>query len=251
MIIAIEGADQAGKATQARMLAEALERRGLSTETFAFPDYSTPVGKLIKADLNRVSQPRGHGAAPEAPQLLHTLLAANRWEALPRIRTALDAKDVVLMNRYYHSNLAYGLARGLTRRWLRGLDYGLPEPDVVLILDITAHESFKRKSAGRDRFESDAPLLKRVRYMYHSKSCRGRQERWEVVDAIGTRQAVHARVLAAVSPAVHQLCGVWVAEPKAAALATAPATPRQAAQNLKFARAAAALGWPPPASASS
>ena len=247
MIIAIEGADQAGKTTQTQMLAEALERRGLGTETFAFPDYETPVGRQIKASLH-LDGAAGFGQPP--PQLMHILLAANRWEALPRIRAALDANDIVLMNRYYHSNLAYGMARGLTRRWLENLDAGLPKSDLVIVLDIDAVESFKRKSSGRDRFERGKGLLKEVRLRYCDEACLDK-EHWKVINAIGSRQAVHARVLTAVSPAVHQLCGVWVAEPKAAALATAPVTPRQAAQNLKFARAAAALGWPPPASASS
>lgn len=206
MIIAIEGADQAGKTTQARMLAEALERHGLSTETFAFPDYETPVGRQIKVSLN-LDGAAGPGQPP--PQLLHTLLAANRWEALPRIRTALATNDVVLMNRYYHSNLAYGVARGLERRWLKNLDYGLPESDLVIVLDIDAAESFKRKSSGRDRFERDKDLLKKVRLRYYDEA-RLHNKHWKVINAIGTRQDVHARVLTTTAPVVNLLCGAKI-----------------------------------------
>ncbi len=206
MIIAIEGADQAGKTTQTRMLAEALELRGLSTETFAFPDYETPVGRQIKASLN-LGGATGPGQPPS--QLLHILLAANRWEALPRIRTALDTKDVVLMNRYYHSNLAYGVARGLERRWLKNLDDGLPESDLVIVLDIDAAESFKRKSSGRDRFERDKDLLKKVRFRYYDEA-RLHNKHWKVINAIGTRQDVHARVLTTTAPVVNLLCGVKI-----------------------------------------
>ena len=220
MIIAIEGADQAGKATQARMLATALERHGLPTETFAFPDYATPVGRRIKASLRLAGSAAGTGRPASAPpQLLHLLLAANRWEALPRIRTALDAGRTVLMNRYYHSNMVYGLARGMRRGWLGSLDAGLPESDLVIVLDVDPSESFRRKSAGRDGFERDAELLGRVRSLYRAEARRDRR-RWKVVDAHGPRRAVHARVLAAAAPAVRRLRGVRITPPAGASAAT-------------------------------
>lgn len=214
MIISIEGADQAGKATQAGLLAAALGRRGLPTAEFEFPDYGTPVGGQIRTSLRRAGAGAGSGQPPP-PQLLHLLLAANRWEALPRIRAALDAGSVVVMNRYYHSNLVYGLARGMGRRWLQALDAGLPESDVVVVLDVDPSESFRRKSAGRDGFERDAALLGAVRSLYRAEARRDRR-RWKVVDALGSRRAVHARVAAAVAPAVRRLRGVRLAPPPAA-----------------------------------
>ena len=240
MIISIEGADQAGKTTQAEMLVAALEQHGLSTRTFAFPDYSTPVGTQIRASLERTDA-TGHGP----PQLLHTLLAANRWEALPRIRAALAARSVVVMNRYYHSNLAYGMARGLDRYWLKNLDAGLPESDIVIVLDIDAAESFRRKRAGRDSFESDRGLLERARYIYCREACWDRR-RWKVVDAIGTREDVHSRVFAAAVPAVNRLCGTQIELPEAV-----HSDPPFIQQILKLARGAAATVWRPPGSASS
>lgn len=213
----MEGADQAGKTTQVQLLADALGRHGLTTETLEFPDYSTPVGGQIKASLNLAGAPGSGRSTP--PQLLHVLLAANRWEALPRIRSALEARDVVLMNRYYHSNLAYGLARGLDRRWLENLDAGLPRSDLVIVLDMDAAESFRRKSSGRDRFERNRDLLERVRLRYCDEACLDK-ERWRVVNAVGTRQDVHARVLAAAAPSVNALCGALIEPPP-----PAPAAP--------------------------
>lgn len=48
------------------------------------------------------------------------------------------------MNRYYHSNLIYGLANGLKQSWLENLDVGLPKADLVILLDVTQKESFSR-----------------------------------------------------------------------------------------------------------
>jgi dTMP kinase len=40
------------------------------------------------------------------------------------------------MNRYYQSNLIYGLVNGLPPEWLEHLDAGLPKADLVIVLDV-------------------------------------------------------------------------------------------------------------------
>ena len=59
------------------------------------------------------------------------------------------------MNRYYQSNLIYGLANGMKRKWLENLDAGLPKADLVILLDVTQRESFRRKKTRRDKFEKN------------------------------------------------------------------------------------------------
>lgn len=216
VLIVLEGGDQAGKATQARMLADALARAGLGVETLEFPDYATPIGRQIEGLLKGPAEPGGGGGAlsppppPQPPQVLHLLLAANRWEALPRIRAALKSGRAVVVDRYYHSNIVYGTAAGLDRRWLEGLDDGLPRPDLVIVLDIPPAESFRRKAAGRDRFESDMGLLKRVRFLYLHEAV-GDRRHWAAVDASGSREEVHASVVRAAGPAVLKKHGVDLA----------------------------------------
>lgn len=216
VLIVLEGGDQAGKATQARMLADALARAGLGVETLEFPDYATPIGRQIEGLLKGPAEPGGGGGAPspppppQPPQVLHLLLAANRWEALPRIRAALKSGRAVVADRYYHSNIVYGTAAGLDRRWLEGLDDGLPRPDLVIVLDIPPAESFRRKAAGRDRFESDMGLLKKVRFLYLHEAV-GDRRHWAAVDASGSREEVHASVVRAAGPAVLKKHGVDLA----------------------------------------
>lgn len=215
MLIVLEGGDQAGKATQARMLADALARAGLGVETLEFPDYATPIGRQIESLLRVPAEPDGGGGGarsppPPPPQVLHLLLAANRWEALPRIRAALKSGRAVVVDRYYHSNIVYGTAAGLDRRWLEGLDDGLPRPDLVIVLDIRPAESFRRKAAGRDRFESDKGLLKRVRFLYLHEAVDDRRH-WVAVDASGSCEEVHARVVRAAGPAVRKKHGIDLA----------------------------------------
>lgn len=188
MIVAIEGTDQAGKGTQAAMLARALRRRGTPCALFSLPDYATPVGRVLRSLLASRGEVR--------PQVIHALMSANRWEVLPRIERALSSGRLVIMDRYYHSNVAYGTANGLRRAWLESLDRGLPRSDIVILLDSGGAESLARKPAGRDRFERDAEFLGRVSRAYRRMARRGR---WRVIDASLPRADIHAQVLRAVA----------------------------------------------------
>ncbi|MBI5378053.1 MAG: dTMP kinase, partial [Thaumarchaeota archaeon] len=145
MIIVLEGFDQAGKGTQSKLLAKTLKARKLKCKIFNFPDYSTPIGKEIKHYLS--------GKRKFPPQVIHCLLAANRWEKSKEIEDALSKDYVLIMNRYYQSNLVYGVTNGLELEWLSNLDAGLPKEDLVIVLDVEPRESFSRKKIQRDKFE--------------------------------------------------------------------------------------------------
>ena len=184
MIVAIEGGDQAGKTTQTAMLARALKRQKISTATFSFPDYSTPIGREISKYLG--------GKRKFPPQVIHCLLAANRWEKLGEISDAASKNQMVIMNRYYHSNLVYGMVNGIKQDWLENLDKGLPKADLVILLDISQKESFRRKKSGRDKFEKDEAFLRDITRTYKSVA---RKRRWKIVDASKPKQQVHQDIV--------------------------------------------------------
>lgn len=188
MIIVIEGGDQAGKKTQTALLARALKQQKIKTATFSFPDYKTPIGKEIAKYLN--------GKRKFPPQVIHCLLAANRWEKLNEIITAQSKNSVVIMNRYYHSNLIYGLANGMKRKWLTNLDEGLPKADLVVLLDVTQKESFSRKKTNRDKFEKNEEFLRNISKIYKTVA---KNEHWRIIDASKSKQEVHANILKAIS----------------------------------------------------
>jgi len=184
MIIVIEGSDQAGKKTQSGMLAQALRRRKIKTALFSFPDYSTPLGKEISGFL------RGKRKFP--PQVIHCLLAANRWERADDIAKAHEQNSVIIMNRYYQSNLVYGAANGLKLKWLEGLDSGLPKADLVIVLNVSQDESFRRKRSNRDKFEKNTEFLKKISKTYERLA---RKYGWHLVDASQTKHQVHQQIM--------------------------------------------------------
>ena len=184
MIIVIEGGDQAGKLTQSKMLERALKKRKLKTKLFHFPDYQTPIGKEIRQYLD--------GKRKFPPQVIHCLLSANRWEKLDQIKAAQEKNSVLIMNRYYHSNLVYGIANGLKQKWLEGLDAGLPKADIVILLDVTQKESFSRQKKNRDKFEKNEQFLRKISKLYQTTA---KQKRWKIIDASKPKQQVHEEIM--------------------------------------------------------
>ncbi len=184
MIIVIEGGDQAGKLTQSTLLEKALKKRKIKTKVFHFPDYKTPIGKEIKKYLD--------GKRKFPPQVIHCLLAANRWEKLNEILVAQEKNSVLIMNRYYHSNLVYGIANGMKQKWLDNLDAGLPKGDLVILLDVTQKESFRRQKTRRDKFEKNEEFLRKISKIYKKIA---KKKHWEIINASKSKQEIHEEIL--------------------------------------------------------
>ena len=197
LIVAIEGLDKAGKQTQSRMLGRALAGEDITSKLFHFPNYRTLIGNTIARHL--ASRHR-RGEAP-APQALHCLQAANKWDELGRINDACQGYDVVIMDRYYASNRAYGAAKGLDPGWLANLEDGLPQADVTILLDISVEESFKRRPDDRDTFERDKEFLEGVRAGYDKMA---KREGWAVIPADRPRDEVHRDILESLMPVIRK-----------------------------------------------
>ena len=192
MIIVIEGGDQAGKLTQSTLLEKALKKQKIKTKLFHFPDYETPIGKEIRKYLD--------GKRKFPPQVIHCLLAANRWEKLDAILAAEKKNSVLIMNRYYHSNLVYGLANGLKQKWLESLDEGLPKADLIILLDVTQKESFSRtprnkiggKVMKRDKFEKNKEFSTKISNLYRTVA---KKKHWKIINATKSKIEVHEEIL--------------------------------------------------------
>jgi dTMP kinase len=183
MIIVLEGFDQAGKKTQSKLLADFLKTTNKKSMIFSFPDYTTPIGKEIKNFLN--------GKRKFTPQVIHCLLAANRWERSSDIKEALSKNYIVIMNRYYQSNLVYGKVNGLDLNWLENLDKGLPKENIVILLDVKISDSFSRKKQRRDKFEKDKTFALKIADTYRKLA---KKYGWYVINASQNKDQVHQEV---------------------------------------------------------
>jgi dTMP kinase len=181
-IIVIEGTDKAGKTSQSRMLAETLKVSGKVCVILDFPDYTTPIGMEIKAFLE--------GKRDYLPEVKHLLFSANRWEKKKEIESMLENGTIIVMNRYWQSNLVYGVANGMDINWLLRLDKGLPKEDIVLVMLVNPNISAKRAEM-QDAFESD-PQLAAKAYKNYLKFAK--QYRWKVIDGSKSKEQVHQEI---------------------------------------------------------
>ena len=186
MIIVLEGTDKAGKTTQSRMLVEAIKAIGRDCVVVDFPDYATPIGMEIKAFLD--------GRRDYPAETKHLLFSANRWEKKKEIESMVESGAIVIMNRYWQSNLIYGAANGMDTDWLLKLDKGLPKEDVVIVILVNTGISTERAET-LDTFESDKQLAANAyrNYLKYAKKFG-----WQVIDGSKSRDQVHQQVMKAV-----------------------------------------------------
>ena len=171
IFVAIEGIDAAGKKTQTSLLNSWLRSRGLSTRTLSFPVYETTIGREIRKFLE--------GAVSYPPEVRAMLYAANRWETKGELDSILSKCYATIVNRYVGSYLAYGVSSGLGLEWLLNLEAGLPEPDVVVVLDAPPANLAPRRG-GKDSYERNASLQAKARSVYLELAGKFG---WTVVDA--------------------------------------------------------------------
>lgn len=180
-IIVFEGIDKAGKTTQAKLLEKKL---GSKCVRIDFPDYSTPIGKEIKQFLD------GKRDYPDEVKMM--LLSANRWEKKIQIEKTVAKGTTIIMNRYYQSNLVYGISKGLKLDWLLSLDKGMPEANLVIVIDIKPKTLARRSKNVVDTFEKDLGLIRRVKKNYRIL---GKRFNWRIVEGENSVEEVHSQVL--------------------------------------------------------
>jgi dTMP kinase len=164
------------------MLAETLKASGKVCVILDFPDYTTPIGMEIKAFLE--------DKRDYLPEVKHLLFSANRWEKKKEIESMLENGTIIVMNRYWQSNLVYGVANGIETNWLLRLDKGLPKEDIVLVILVNPSISAKRAEI-QDMFESD-PQLAAKAYKNYLKFAK--QYRWKVLDGSKSKEQVHQEI---------------------------------------------------------
>ncbi|MCD6096983.1 dTMP kinase [bacterium] len=157
--IVLEGLDKAGKTTQARNLAEYLEKLGYQVVQTAEPTKGK-VGSLIRKVLS--------GEILMDSRTLQLLFTADRSEHLEKvIRPALDKGKVVISDRYFYSTLAYG-SIDLDVSWLFKVNRFALSPDLTIFIDVPPDVCLKRlkKEQSKQELFEKKEQLQKVRKTY-------------------------------------------------------------------------------------
>lgn len=141
-----EGCDRCGKTTQCKLLVDSLKKDGVKAELWRFPEGETVVGGLCRSYLEKKIELEDHA--------VHLLFAANRWELVPRMKELLFNGTTLIVDRYAFSGVAFSAAKKtMDLDWCIKPEVGLPRPDAVLYLDVSAEEAAKRGAFGEERYE--------------------------------------------------------------------------------------------------
>jgi dTMP kinase len=155
LFITFEGIEGCGKSTQAKLLAEYLQKRGfdvLSTREPGGPKISEEIREILLSNANEEMVPRTEVMLYMASRSQHT----GEW-----IIPALEKGKIVISDRYYDSTIAYqGAARKIERNIIDTLTtfatFGL-QPDVTLLVDLSAEIGLSRiEQKNADRLERES-----------------------------------------------------------------------------------------------
>jgi len=191
LFVSLEGIDGSGKSTQARLLAEAL-----GPETIASRE---PGGTDAAERIRTLLADPGLELDPLAELLLFLAARADLTERV--IRPALGADRDVVADRFSDSSVAYqGAARGLGVGEVIGLCEAATDglwPDLTLLLKLDPEVGLGR-AEGEDRFESEGLGLQRAVAEAYDEIAIIASDRVVVIDANGSVEEVHGRVMDAV-----------------------------------------------------
>ncbi|SMQ74529.1 thymidylate kinase [Altererythrobacter xiamenensis] len=200
--IALEGGEGAGKSTQARLLADALEARGIPVVSTREPG-GTPGAEAIRSLL---LDPPGQGWGAEAEALLFA--AARSDHVAKLIRPALERGDWVLSDRFVDSSRAYqGGAGALGDEAIVTLheigSQGL-RPDLTLLIEADEARVAERL-AVRDGDQSDAiggrdGDYHRAVAAAFRRYAEADPQGFAVIDGSGSPEEVHQRIMQALNP---------------------------------------------------
>ena len=187
-LIVIEGLDGSGKHTQATLLQQYLVNKNHKTSLITFPNYSSPFGRLIRHYLDKKI---------DFDQFeLNNLYSADRYYAKTILDDLIRNGIIVIADRYTPSNIAYGAFNGDTKERIQTMDQFLPQPDIIILVDIDPTTAMKRLE-DKDRNEQNLEYLQKVRRNYLIEYYIN-QEKWKLIDGTEREQDIHKRIVSMV-----------------------------------------------------
>ncbi len=199
LFISFEGIDGVGKSTQADALEEFVRERGREVVRSLEPG-GTELGQEIRHLLLH----RKGDVAPRSEALLY---AADRaHHVATKIRPALEAGKVVIVDRYLDSSVAYqGAGRELETKEVRDLSLWATNgllPDVTVLLDLdpaVARDRRDQTGTEPDRLEREKiEFFSAVRKCYLELAA-NEPERFLVIDATLSKDEIQKLIRARVS----------------------------------------------------
>ncbi|MDN4171907.1 dTMP kinase [Nocardioides sp. SOB77] len=201
VLVCFEGGEGSGKSTQSRRLRAWLEEEGYVVVS-TFEPGDTEVGRELR---RLVLDPATGALDPRTEALLY---AADRAEHVARlVRPALERGEVVVMDRYVDSSLAYqGAGRDLDVAMVERISRWATDdlrPHLTVVLDLEPEQGLER-FADRDKIEGESlDFHRRVREAF-LRLAQADPDHYLVLDARAPVEEIAATVRAGVEPLLGQ-----------------------------------------------
>jgi len=190
--ITLEGPDGSGKSTQARLLADALESRGLKVKLTREPG-GDPVSEEIRKILLDGAD---HSVVDRTEVFLYLAARAQHTERV--IRPSLQDGFTVICARYTDSTVAYqGYGSGLDLELIHRMNTFATDgltPNLTLLLDIDVETGLRRQNQWNRMERKAVEYHQRVRQGFLEEA-RLHPERIVVIDARQDADSIHRLVL--------------------------------------------------------
>lgn len=177
--VVFEGIDGAGDETQTKLLFNYLKKQKKSVKKLSYPDYQTPIGKLIHQYLYKK-----YNFSVETQFLLYLTDFIKDKENLKKW---LKQGKIVISDRYFTSTIAYQGLKGFPiKKALKIAELlELPKPDLIIYLKISPQVSIQRKSKEKrilDRNEANKKLQSQLASFYEKLTKKQVFSRWVIID---------------------------------------------------------------------
>ncbi len=206
--ITFEGGEGAGKTTQAKMLAEALEGAGIETLMTREP------GGTFGAEAIRDLVLEGTSDRWSGMTELLLMYAARLDHVEKLIKPALERGVWVISDRFSDSSMAYqGYARELGPEKVQALHDAVMdgfEPDLTILFDIDpilAQKRVETRGENLSRFDAESIAFHNTLRNAFLEIAKANTDRIFTVDAAASRDGVQTRILFAVSQKYPELAG--------------------------------------------
>jgi dTMP kinase len=185
-LIVLEGIDGSGKSTQTELVKKYFGTRKLSFSFFHFPmyghnEFSDIIARFLRGEFGSIDK--------VSPYFVANIYGMDRYMFMPILEEALKTVDVVLLDRYVFSNLAYQGAKypnqsiesARVKQWILDFEFEflqLPYPDLNIFFDVPTEITKGRLESQRgddkeylqgrqkDIHEEDMEFQERVRQNY-------------------------------------------------------------------------------------
>ena len=191
-LLVIEGLDGSGKATQAKLLYDALCSCGAKVRQVSFPDYQSESSALIKMYLNGEF---GDKPGDVNAYAASTFFAVDRYASFMKDWRDDYHKGIIIADRYTTSNAIHQCSKLSALEWNTYLDWlfdfeyrkmRIPEPDLVIYLRVdpeVSQQLMTKRYGGyeekKDIHEKDREYLRRCQ---EAASYCTKKLGWQVID---------------------------------------------------------------------